>query len=99
MSSTSRRAWAGQAATSATASPPPISPDARWPTWCSIGDTPLTELPWVGHRSRNWEPEPLRWLGVRGMYLAYKLADGHEARGAGTTSPIAVVADRIAGRP
>ena len=34
--------------------------------------TPLTELPWVGHRSRNWEPEPLRWLGVRGMYLAYK---------------------------
>ena len=34
--------------------------------------TPLTELPWVGHRSPNWEPEPLRWLGVRGMYLAYK---------------------------
>ena len=62
-------------------------------------DTPLTELPWVGHRSRNWEPEPLRWLGVRGMYLAYKLADAHESRGRPTTSPIAVVADRIAGRP
>ena len=61
--------------------------------------TPLTELPWVGHRSRNWEPEPLRWLGVRGMYLAYKAADWHESRGRGTTSPIAVVADRIAGRP
>jgi glycine/D-amino acid oxidase-like deaminating enzyme len=60
---------------------------------------PLTELPWVGHRSRNWEPEPLRWLGVRGMYLAYKAADWHEARGLRTTSPIAVVADRIAGRP
>ena len=28
--------------------------------------TPLTDLPWVGHRSRDWEPEPLRWLGVRG---------------------------------
>jgi glycine/D-amino acid oxidase-like deaminating enzyme len=27
--------------------------------------TPLIELPWVGHRSRRWEPEPLRWLGVR----------------------------------
>ena len=45
--------------------------------------TPLTELPWVGHRSRNWEPEPLRWLGVRGMYLAYKAADWHESRGLG----------------
>jgi len=61
--------------------------------------SPLTELPWVGHRSRNWEPEPLRWLGVRGMYLAYKAADWHEARGRSTTSPIAVVADKIAGRP
>jgi glycine/D-amino acid oxidase-like deaminating enzyme len=27
--------------------------------------TPLTELPLVNHRSRNWEPEPLRFLGVR----------------------------------
>ena len=61
--------------------------------------TPLSELPWVGHTSRNWEPEPLRWLGVRGMYLAYKAADWHETRGRKTTSPIAVVADKIAGRP
>ena len=61
--------------------------------------SPLTELPWVGHRSPNWEPEPLRWLGVRGMYTAYKMADWHEGRGRSTTSPIAVVADKIAGRP
>jgi len=61
--------------------------------------TPLTELPWVGHQSRDWEPEPLRWLGVRGMYTAYKAADWHESRGRKTTSPIAVVADKIAGRP
>jgi glycine/D-amino acid oxidase-like deaminating enzyme len=27
-------------------------------------ETGLTALPWVGHRSRAWEPEPLRWLGV-----------------------------------
>jgi glycine/D-amino acid oxidase-like deaminating enzyme len=27
-------------------------------------DTELTHLPWVGHRSRRWEPEPLRWLGI-----------------------------------
>jgi glycine/D-amino acid oxidase-like deaminating enzyme len=62
-------------------------------------DTALTRMPWVGHRSRTWEPEPLRWLGVRGMYQAYKIADRHETGGRGTTSPIAGVADRISGRP
>ena len=36
---------------------------------------------------------------VRGMYLAYKAADWHESRGRASTSPIAVVADKIAGRP
>jgi glycine/D-amino acid oxidase-like deaminating enzyme len=61
--------------------------------------TPLTELPWVGHQSRQWEPEPLRWLGVRGLYLAYKLADRLETGGRATTSPIAKLADRITGRP
>lgn len=61
--------------------------------------TPLTALPWVGHHSRTWEPEPFRWLGVRGMYTAYKLADRHESGGRSTTSPIAVVADTIARRP
>jgi glycine/D-amino acid oxidase-like deaminating enzyme len=61
--------------------------------------TPLTELPWVGHRSTNWELEPLRWLGVRGMYSAYKLADRHESGGRSSTSPIAAIADAIARRP
>lgn len=28
-------------------------------------NTELTELPWVNHRSPDWEPEPLRWLGTR----------------------------------
>jgi len=42
-------------------------------------DTALTRLPWVQHRSRRWEPEPLRWLGVNaGLQLA-NLAD-HEER-------------------
>lgn len=62
-------------------------------------DTERTALPWVGHTSRDWEPEPLRWLGVRSMYVAYRLADRHEARGLSGTSPIARLADRIAGRP
>lgn len=61
--------------------------------------TPLTELPWVGHRSRNWEPEPLRWLGVRGLYVAYKLADRDEADGRPRTSPIARFADVITRKP
>ncbi len=34
-------------------------------------DTELVRLPWVGHRSRRWEPEPLRWLGINaGLQLA-----------------------------
>jgi glycine/D-amino acid oxidase-like deaminating enzyme len=41
-------------------------------------DTALTRLPWVHHRSRRWEPEPLRWLGVNaGLQLA-TLADREE---------------------
>lgn len=33
-------------------------------------DTARTSLPWVGHRPRSWEPEPLRWLGVNaGLWL------------------------------
>ena len=42
----------------------------------------LTTLPWVGHRSRDWEPEPLRWLGANLGLQAMTLADRAEARGA-----------------
>ena len=59
----------------------------------------LTRLPWTGHRPGTWEPEPLRWLGVRGLYVAYRLADRHEAAGRSRTSPIATVADLVARRP
>lgn len=39
-----------------------------------------TRLPWVGHRSRAWEPEPLRWMGVNlGRVLAAG-ADREERR-------------------
>jgi glycine/D-amino acid oxidase-like deaminating enzyme len=40
--------------------------------------TDLTELPWVGHRSRRWEPEPLRWLGVNAGLRAMTAADAEE---------------------
>jgi glycine/D-amino acid oxidase-like deaminating enzyme len=42
--------------------------------------TGLTTLPWVGHRSRRWEPEPLRWLGVNAGLRLAELADAEEAR-------------------
>ncbi len=59
----------------------------------------LTGLPWVGRRVRKWEPEPLRWLGVQGMYAAYREADRQETTGGRvTTAPIARLADRVAGR-
>ncbi len=41
-------------------------------------DTELTRLPWVGHRSRRWEPEPLRWLGANAGLRAMTLADAEE---------------------
>jgi glycine/D-amino acid oxidase-like deaminating enzyme len=40
----------------------------------------LTALPWVGHRSRAWEPEPARWAGVHGLYALYRAADRLETR-------------------
>jgi glycine/D-amino acid oxidase-like deaminating enzyme len=42
-------------------------------------DTPLTCLPWVNHRSKLWEPEPLRWLGVNAAITAMASADDREA--------------------
>jgi len=60
-------------------------------------DTPLARLPWVNRKVRHWEPEPLRWLGVRGMYAAYALADRFEARGGGP-SRLAQAANWLAGR-
>jgi glycine/D-amino acid oxidase-like deaminating enzyme len=43
-------------------------------------DSELTRLPWVGHRSPRWEPEPLRWLGVNSGLRVMNWADRSEAR-------------------
>ena len=45
-------------------------------------DSPRIDLPWVGHRSRDWEPEPLRWLAINGALRVMGLADRSEARAA-----------------
>lgn len=43
-------------------------------------DSPLVDLPWVGHRSRRWEPEPLRWIGINAMVRLPLGADRVEER-------------------
>ncbi len=43
-------------------------------------ETDLTRLPWVGHRSRRWEPEPLRWLGANLATSLARTADRIESR-------------------
>jgi hypothetical protein len=60
-------------------------------------DTEIARLPWVQHHSPSWEPEPLRFLGIRGVYALYRAADAHEQR-TGRPSPFAALAGRIAGR-
>jgi glycine/D-amino acid oxidase-like deaminating enzyme len=47
----------------------------------------LTSLPWVGHHSRSWEPEPARWAGVHGLYRLYRAADRLEAPDSGQAAP------------
>ena len=46
------------------------------------GDDPdgLASLPWAGRTSRNWEPEPLRWLGVNAVTALMTSADWSERR-------------------
>ncbi|MET8470310.1 FAD-binding oxidoreductase [Streptomyces sp. NPDC006422] len=63
------------------------------------GPTDLTALPWANHKVRKWEPEPLRWLGVHGMYATYYAADRRELTTHTTeSSRLAQWADKIAGR-
>jgi glycine/D-amino acid oxidase-like deaminating enzyme len=56
-------------------------------------DTERTSLPWVGVRSRRWEPEPLRWLGVRASRRILAAADEREFR----TDREATLASKVAG--
>ncbi len=53
--------------------------------------TALTELPWVAPVERNWEPEPLRWIGVNAVYESLRRADAAE-RSSGRASPFALPA-------
>ena len=57
----------------------------------------LTDLPWVGRRPRRWEPEPLRWSAIRGVYAAYRRADSIERRTA-APSRLGRLIDAASGR-
>jgi glycine/D-amino acid oxidase-like deaminating enzyme len=43
-------------------------------------ETDLVSLPWVGHRSRRWEPEPLRYLASSAIVRMLGAADSYEDR-------------------
>jgi glycine/D-amino acid oxidase-like deaminating enzyme len=60
-------------------------------------DSDLTSLPWVNHRSPQWEVEPLRWVGANAGLRAMTWADHSEARN-GTPSRLAGLVNRMMGR-
>jgi glycine/D-amino acid oxidase-like deaminating enzyme len=43
-------------------------------------ESEITALPFVNHRSRSWEPEPLRFLGVRFVQRAFMRLDEQAKR-------------------
>jgi hypothetical protein len=43
--------------------------------------TERTSFAWVNHTSRNWEPEPLRWLGFNAVLTMGERADAAEQKG------------------
>jgi hypothetical protein len=61
-------------------------------------ESALTALPLVNRRVRKWEPEPLRWLGVHGMYALLRAADRREAKSGGPPSRLATLGNWITGR-
>lgn len=60
-------------------------------------DDPLTRLPWVGHHSPRWEPEPLRWAAIRSALLLTRSIDASEARSGRPAGWRSAVLDRLTG--
>lgn len=61
-------------------------------------DTDLARLPWVNRRVREWEPEPLRWMGVHAMYALLRIADRREAAAPIPPSRFARLGNWLTGR-
>ncbi len=60
-------------------------------------ESDLITLPWVQHRWRRWEPEPLRWAGINaGLWMA-KRADSSEER-TGSPSKLGALGNWLRGK-
>jgi glycine/D-amino acid oxidase-like deaminating enzyme len=59
-------------------------------------DTGLVRLPWVNRRSRRWEPEPFRYLGINAGVHLMTSADRYENR-TGKPARRAALMNRILG--
>lgn len=64
-----------------------------------IADTgdALTRSLLVNHQSKQWEPEPLRWLGVNSLLALTELADRVERRTHRPTKRLLALRDRLLG--
>ena len=58
-------------------------------------DSERVDLPWVNVRHRRWEPEPLRWLGVRSSRWILAAADAYEFRTNREAKTAAAVAGKL----
>lgn len=60
-------------------------------------ETERTATPWVNppDQNRKWEPEPLRWLGVKARAKLMQLADGAEYSGSPTAPVYGKTLDRL----
>ena len=61
-------------------------------------DSPLLRLPWVGHRSPAWPPEPLRWLGIHSGLRLTAMADAREASTGRRARVLPWLRNRVMGR-
>lgn len=60
-------------------------------------ESPLVALPWVGHRSRRWEPEPLRWAAVNAGLALPASIDASEQRSGRTARVRSWMLSRLVG--
>ena len=61
-------------------------------------ESDLTGLPWVGHASRRWEPEPLRFLAARTIAAVAASTDAAEDRTGRPARRIGLVRRWLPGR-
>jgi hypothetical protein len=61
-------------------------------------DSELVSLPWIGHRSRRWEPEAARLIAQRAIMAVLRSADRIEDAGGGPAKRVRLVRRFTPGR-